>query len=107
MNEVISPALKSKERQRGFAAAFGGRPRAEAGFTLIELLVVIAIIAILAALLLPALAKSKDQAIRTECRSNLNQYNIAMHIYANENKDFLPQEPKAEDGSIYWAWDMP
>ncbi len=75
------------------------------GFTLIELLVVIAIIAILAALLLPALAKSKDQAIRTECKNNLNQFNIALHIYANENKDLLPQQPN--DGGVYWAWDLP
>jgi prepilin-type N-terminal cleavage/methylation domain-containing protein len=105
MNEVTSPALKSKERQRGFAAASGARSCAEAGFTLIELLVVIAIIAILAALLLPALAKSKDQAIRTECKSNMNQFNIALHIYANENKDLLPQQPN--DGGVYWAWDLP
>jgi prepilin-type N-terminal cleavage/methylation domain-containing protein/prepilin-type processing-associated H-X9-DG protein len=75
------------------------------GFTLIELLVVIAIIAILAALLLPALAKSKEQAIRTECKSNLHQFNIALHIYANDNKDLLPQQPN--DGGIYWAWDLP
>ncbi|HEV7925230.1 MAG TPA: prepilin-type N-terminal cleavage/methylation domain-containing protein [Verrucomicrobiae bacterium] len=105
MNEVTSHVLKSEERQLGVATASSGKSCAKSGFTLIELLVVIAIIAILAALLLPALAKSKDQAIRTECRSNLNQYNIAMHIYANENKDYLPQQPN--DGGIYWAWDLP
>ncbi|MGA2542701.1 MAG: prepilin-type N-terminal cleavage/methylation domain-containing protein [Verrucomicrobiota bacterium] len=71
------------------------------GFTLIELLVVIAIIAILAALLLPALAMAKRHAIRVQCLNDEHQQTLALTMYGNENKDNLP------DGSAgYWAWDM-
>jgi prepilin-type N-terminal cleavage/methylation domain-containing protein/prepilin-type processing-associated H-X9-DG protein len=72
------------------------------GFTLIELLVVIAIIAILAAMLLPALSKTKTKAVQTQCLSNLKQLNLAMVLYCGDNRDRTPGPDSVPNQDIWW-----
>ena len=69
-----------------------------AGFTLIELLVVIAIIAILAALLLPALGRARERAYITQCLSNLRQIGLGIKMYAQENNETLPCRDSQQAG---------
>jgi len=76
--------------------------RRQGAFTLIELLVVIAIIAILAAMILPALSKAKDKARRTQCMNNLHQTELAMFIYTGDHKERLPEWTGGN-----WTWDVP
>lgn len=74
------------------------------GFTLIELLVVIAIVAILAALLLPALARAKAEGQKTSCLSRLRQWHIALVLYAQDNEDSTPRESIFTPGTTLNPW---
>jgi prepilin-type N-terminal cleavage/methylation domain-containing protein len=80
-----------------------GAARLREAFTLIELLVVIAIIAILAALLLPALSGAKEKAVRIQCTSNMKQWGLAVNMYGGDNKEYFPVNATS-DGASGFAW---
>ena len=74
--------------------------RSDHAFTLIELLIVLAVIAILAALMLPALAQAKEKARRISCLSNLKQISLAMHLFVTDHERYPWRLAQAEGGSF-------
>jgi prepilin-type N-terminal cleavage/methylation domain-containing protein len=101
MDEKLQRLLRANARERR------GVMRTRKGFTLIELLVVIAIIALLMAILMPALQRVKKQAKAVACQSSLHQWAIIFQMYAGQNDGFFWSGDFSKDGWEQYCWTEP
>src|ERR1035438_56618 len=87
---MVPMMISISNSKKWFAGRKTTPPAPQRGFTLIELLVVIAIIAILAAILLPALAKAKSRAIRMQCMTQMKQLDLGINLFVADNSETFP-----------------
>ncbi len=92
------------DRVRDYPQRKQCRARGRSAVTLVEVLVVIAVVALLAAMLLPALSRARAQAQRMVCANNFKQWGVATHLYAEENDDYLPPEGAPNGLSLESGW---